>query len=468
MAGATAVDLGRAIAGRGWLLLDVLGAVLAGGIGLVRVCVAGVGARRRVAARGTPRPFQSKQLNLLILGFTPLAAVRAKGNWSDRLCRAYFNPDEFFKRSTVVTFPGKARIAEELPFGVRYEEEPFAWQDSWRFTRGVWAYSRYVIRILARVGTQPVDLIRAQDPHLQGLAGTIVQALAHIPCAVYIGAYWEDIFGEHGELPVFGVRSRGVRRCLSRLVYRHLAGTFSATPADPGFVAAGVPPERIHLMRQEIDLGAFGPWRPDDACVFPEGRLPPRPWILCVGRLHPEKHPADVLHAFRTVARGSPSASLLFCGDGPERANLERSAAELGLASRVVFLGFRPIEQVSRLMGAADVLVCPYSGSVLAEAAASGRAIVAYDWLWHRTLIRHEETGLLTPHRDFDALGEAILRLLRDPALARRLGEAAQAMARQEYSMERIEGLMVEALRKSYEEYHRGRRRKEPGTGAAR
>jgi glycosyltransferase involved in cell wall biosynthesis len=151
----------------------------------------------------------------------------------------------------------------------------------------------------------------------------------------------------------------------------------------------------------------------------------PRPRVIFVGRLHPQKH-VDVL--VRAAAR-IPGVSVVLVGDGPERPGLERLADRLRVTRRVHFLGFVPHERVAGLLCAADVLAMPSRyeelGTALLEGMQAGLPIVASATGGIPQVIEHGRTGLLVPPGDPEALTAAIVEILRDGALAARLGNAA-------------------------------------------
>lgn len=155
----------------------------------------------------------------------------------------------------------------------------------------------------------------------------------------------------------------------------------------------------------------------------------PRPRIIFVGRLHSQKH-VDVL--VRATAR-LPGVSVVVVGDGPDRGGLERLTARLGLTDRIRFLGFVPHEQVPGLLRAADVLAMPSRyeelGTALLEGMQAGLPIVASDTGGIPQIIENDRTGLLVPPGDPAALAAALTTVLRDRALAARLGQAAHREA---------------------------------------
>jgi glycosyltransferase involved in cell wall biosynthesis len=143
-----------------------------------------------------------------------------------------------------------------------------------------------------------------------------------------------------------------------------------------------------------------------------------------------KKGQSDLLEAARILLREHPDAYFVLAGDGPS-GRAKALAERLGISSRVRFPGF--VSDMPAALAAMDVVVCAstrgegLTGSVR-EALAMARPVVSTDVAGNRELVRHGETGLLTPVRNPPALASAISRLLSDPSQAKALGEAGRAL----------------------------------------
>ena len=164
--------------------------------------------------------------------------------------------------------------------------------------------------------------------------------------------------------------------------------------------------------------------------------------VLHIAPMTGEKGQRTLLMAAPLLCERRPDARLVLVGDGPLRAQLEREVRVLGVAGRVIFAGSRLPEELPSLLKAADVFVYPSLeeglGSILLEAMAANVPIVATRVGGIPELVRDEETGLLVPRDQFLDLAEAIVRLLDDSALARRLAEAARQFVRAEGTKDRM------------------------------
>jgi len=161
------------------------------------------------------------------------------------------------------------------------------------------------------------------------------------------------------------------------------------------------------------------------------------PLLLAVGRLIYYKGFEFAIRALPLV----PSARLLIIGNGPLRGQLEGLARELGVAERVTFLGEIMNERVTPYYLASDVYLLPSIakteafGIVQIEAMACGVPVVNTRLPSGVPFVsRDGETGFTVEPEDPRALAAAVQRLIADPELRRRFGEAGRARARDQFS----------------------------------
>jgi glycosyltransferase involved in cell wall biosynthesis len=162
-----------------------------------------------------------------------------------------------------------------------------------------------------------------------------------------------------------------------------------------------------------------------------------------------------VFRVLPRVLREVPDARLVVVGDGPFGPELRLDAARRGVAQAVEFAGFLPrAEKVERIQ-AAWALVQPSPkegwGLTVVEAGACGTPVVAADSPGLRDSVRRDETGLLVPYDDDDALAGALVRILRDAGLRERLGRAGVAWAARftwpDCAARSLDALLPEGLR---------------------
>ena len=151
------------------------------------------------------------------------------------------------------------------------------------------------------------------------------------------------------------------------------------------------------------------------------------PTLLFVGRLVGYKGLEVLLRALPGL-----DVETVVVGDGPRRAALEDVARELGVADRVRFVGQVTDDELLAWYHACDALVLPSVsrqeafGMVQLEAMLCGRPVVSTDLPGVSWVNQHERTGLVVRHGDVAALRDALVRLVADPELRRRLGAEAR------------------------------------------
>jgi len=150
---------------------------------------------------------------------------------------------------------------------------------------------------------------------------------------------------------------------------------------------------------------------------------------LFCAKLQRWKAPMDLLEAFASA--NVSKSYLVYAGDGPERSNLERRAADLGLTDRVRFLGFLNQSQLPAAYRAADLFVLPSLfepfGLVVNEAMLCGLPVAVSDRVGAKfDLVRPDENGYVFPAGDVDALAAVLRQILLDPEKRARMGAVAQ------------------------------------------
>lgn len=191
-------------------------------------------------------------------------------------------------------------------------------------------------------------------------------------------------------------------------------------------------PDDYVVIRSGIEMDRFGHPQTSRAETRAAWGIPAdAPVVGAVTRLSPQKGPLDFVRAAAEIGAACPGAWFLMVGDGPMRGEVERLARELGLAERLVLTGLR--RDVPELMAAMDIFALSslWEGlpRVLPQAMATGLPIVATAIDGSCEAIDEGVNGLLTPPGDPHALAQGVIRLLGDPALARRMGEAGRARA---------------------------------------
>lgn len=240
----------------------------------------------------------------------------------------------------------------------------------------------------------------------------------------------------HNTFPVAG-------HFANRWLYRHVDWIVTIAPQVDELVTTGglFPAERVCAIYSAPDPERFTP-RAGSAELRRElGILEGAPVIGMVARLAPEKGHHLFVGAAAIVAKEFPEARFLLVGQGRSRAAIEAQIAELGLQKNFVLAGFRT--DVPDLLALMDIFsLTPTAGESLGtsilEAFSMEKPVVATQVGGTGESVRDGVTGFLvkpaTAEQQTRELGEAMLKLLRDPELRRRMGQAGRAMVLEEFS----------------------------------
>ncbi len=169
--------------------------------------------------------------------------------------------------------------------------------------------------------------------------------------------------------------------------------------------------------------------------------------LVHISNFREVKRVKDVVRIFARVRRAMP-ATLMMVGDGPDRADAEAEARELGVATDVRFLG--RLDTVAPLLASSDLMVLPSQtesfGLAALEAMACGTPVLAARTGGLPELIVDGVDGLLEPVGSVEAMARRAVELLRDPARHAAMRSAA---------LERAKAFSAEAVVPQYEAYYR-------------
>lgn len=297
------------------------------------------------------------------------------------------------------------------------------------------------------------DFLRRARPHVlhthnsgPHLVGALAARFGGAPVLVHT---------KHGRNYVDRRKAVLASRLASRLTARVVAVSHDAAQVAREIEKA--PSRLVSVIHNGIDVSRFATRDAHEAP--PDGAAR----AVHVARLNRVKDQTTLLRAARIAADQEPRFSLDIVGDGPAKSDLERLRAELRLEPHVRMLGMR--DDVPQLLHQAHYFVLSSISEgislTLLEAMASGLAIVATDVGGNREVVDHERTGLLAPARDPEALAAAMLRVTRDPALARKWGAAGRTRVEKDFNLTNT----VNAYERLYLELL-GKRRRLEGLGA--
>jgi phosphatidylinositol alpha-1,6-mannosyltransferase len=289
------------------------------------------------------------------------------------------------------------------------------------------------------------DLLHSHSLLPQGLSVSWVSRLFGLP----------HLATSHGN-DVFGLKSTGLMGRLKQSVIGQVdAVTVNSEATRYAVLALGGSAGQVRFIPAVANEAPV-----DDAMIEEiDAKYGDARRLLFVGRLIEEKGVQELLHAFARVRKDYPDLQLFIVGDGALKLRLEELAKALSVDDAVHFVGWRPREEITSWMAAADVLVVPSwreaQGLVVVEAMSVGTLVVAANVGGLPDLVRDGETGYLCEPKSADSLTACLIQSLS--ALGQdELIEAATALYQETYSRASIQQT-TEALYTEVIEHRKGR-----------
>lgn len=256
---------------------------------------------------------------------------------------------------------------------------------------------------------------------------------------------WERVFG----------------RCIHALADRVVAN--SEAVRDYVVNTFGTPARRIAVVYNGVDLSRFlntvANIQINQELGLPQGARV----VVTAGRLEPQKRVDRFLRMAQQICAAAEDVRFVVAGDGTLREQLQALAQELGIASRVHFVG--PRNDIPEILARSSVFVLTsdYEGlpNVVIEAMAAGKPVVTTQGALCRELLQPCNGGIETSSDTPQALAESVLRLLADPAEAQAMGRRGRAYVEREFTVEK----MVERVQGLYEDIFHQRFRPRNPTG---
>ena len=295
-----------------------------------------------------------------------------------------------------------------------------------------------LLRMAAFLRRGQFDIVHAHDLWAN-LLGVPAAWLARVPVIL---SSQRDL----SHLEFYQTRNKKWLRRVQKLSHAVVAN--AASIREGLITEEGFAPAKVRVICNGVDLDRFAAAPRDRSRLFPgvNGKL-----VVLVGNMHTEVkgHPT-LIAAAAEVVREFPDTRFLLVGDGAARKDFEGQVAALGLQANVIFLGRR--SDVPEILACCDVAVLPSMAEGLPNAVleylAAGLPTIASNVGGNAEVIQNDASGLLVPPGDAGALAQALLKVLRDPELARRLASAGQEHVRRNFSFER----MIEQVDQLYTE----------------
>jgi glycosyltransferase involved in cell wall biosynthesis len=166
-------------------------------------------------------------------------------------------------------------------------------------------------------------------------------------------------------------------------------------------------------------------------------------FVSVLDEFHEFKGLNYLIKAMRKIVKKIPDAKLTIVGEGPLKNKYKRMAEEFGLSKNISFVGAKKNLELPMIYSQHDVFVLPSIhtesfGIVLIEAMASGVPVIATEYAGMREEIIRENTGLIVPSKDSPSLASAILTILLDKKLAKKMGANARNLAKNNFDWKNV------------------------------
>jgi starch synthase len=293
------------------------------------------------------------------------------------------------------------------------------------------------------------DLIHTQY-HPAIITGNLVHALRGLP----------HIFTFHGYAPI-----RSWRNPAQKLkMLDHTLGTLFALRSGVTRVIAvshylkrvlmkryRFDESRISVIHNGVDLEMFKP-RMDVENLRERYGISDSPSVLYLGRMDPYKGVEYLLRAAHIVVEHIPKVKFIIAGGSRfDRSNVQDYLTSSKIRRSTIFTGYLPRSEIPLLYSACEVFCYPSMwegfGLTPAEAQASAKPVVAFNHCAIPEVVKHGETGILVNPGDYKKLADAIVRLLSDPDLRRRMGEEGRRRVEKLFNWDEAADKTIEVYR---------------------
>jgi glycosyltransferase involved in cell wall biosynthesis len=282
-----------------------------------------------------------------------------------------------------------------------------------------WQAARKIAEILK---DEKVDVVHTHSSKA-GILGRWAARRAGVPRIIHTVHGW-------GFYPGQFFLTRWIYQALERWV-AGLTDVLIAVSADnqrEGLEARIGRKEQYQVIHSGIDPKSYALSQAQSRWAKRELNPENRPCVLILSNFKKQKSPMDVVNIAAQLTKKMPGVLFLWAGDGLFRAKVEAKIAQWSLESNFKLLGWR--QDVDRLLAASDVMLLAsrHEGlpRVVLQAMAAKKPVVATAVNGTPEAVKNAVTGFLAPAQDIGFMVESLLKILSNPALGRKMGQAGQ------------------------------------------
>ncbi|MCW8109796.1 glycosyltransferase family 4 protein [Alteromonas ponticola] len=282
--------------------------------------------------------------------------------------------------------------------------------------------SKRILEVIEK--TQP-DIIHIHSRHGADWWGGFAASQSHIPA-------------------ILTRRLEEAENLLGQLKYRYFDAVVSISNEVFRNTAKGLNEETLHrLIYPAVDVQEFAHPAEEDmrSWLARAYKVPAAHKIIAsFAQLIGHKGQADIILAFEKVVTAHDNVSCLLFGEGNQYDSYESLIKKCNLQDRIKLCGFT--SDVTDLLAIVDIVVHPAHieglGSILLQAAACKKPVIAYNVGGVSEIVEHDKTGLLINMADIDGLADAIILLLDDENKARKLAQNAYGCVVEKFAVKRM------------------------------
>lgn len=299
-----------------------------------------------------------------------------------------------------------------------------------------------VLRLTRYVRKHKIDILHTTDRPRDALLTTLLARLTGAKTVIHLHIKWASTIGRAAQM---AVKKCGGALAISQFVRQSLLDD-------------DIPDSKIYTALNATDPNVFDPTQAERGLLRQKfGLTDDTPLIGIVARIMVWKGHLDLIEALAKVKQAIPNVRLAIVGSADLLASpdsyegqVRQRIAELGLEPNVIWAGW--CEDAPRVMADLDVVAVPSweepFGLVVTEAMAMERPVVGYDSGALPEIVTHGVEGILTPPKDTDALADALIALMQNPAKRETMGKAGRERVLRQFQPRRQADEVAEIYRR--------------------